>query len=74
MKSDEIVQIVKTAKEFEYDFKLRKAKHKFLDAASLALKLSKTTQKSDRLSYELIAKELINYAKNIQLELILKSA
>ncbi|OLS23864.1 MAG: hypothetical protein HeimC2_24730 [Candidatus Heimdallarchaeota archaeon LC_2] len=73
MKSDEIVQIVKTAKEFESDFKLRKAKHKFLDAASLALKLSKTTQKSDRLSYELIAKELVNYAKDIQLEIILES-
>lgn len=73
VKSEEIIQVVKTAKEFESDLRLREAKHKFLDAASIALKLSKTGKVSERLSYELIARELVNYAKDIQLEIILES-
>ena len=72
VKSEELVQIVKTAKEFESDLELREAKHKFLDAASMALELSKSNG-SDKLSYELIARELVNYAKDIQLEIILES-
>jgi hypothetical protein len=71
--SDELVELVKSAKELEKDQKLKEAKHKFLDAASYALNLSKSSQKRDKISYELIARELINYAKDLQLEILLDS-
>ncbi|MHA2030463.1 MAG: hypothetical protein ACW99A_17600 [Candidatus Kariarchaeaceae archaeon] len=71
--SDELVELVKAAKEFETQNKLKEAKHGFLDAASFALNLSKTSERKDKISYELIARELLNYAKDLQLEILLDS-
>jgi hypothetical protein len=73
VQSKDLVEIVKSAKELEAQNKLREAKHAFLDAASFALELSKSSKKTDKLSFELIARELINYAKELQLEILLDS-
>ncbi|MFV2014286.1 MAG: hypothetical protein ACC656_02570 [Candidatus Heimdallarchaeota archaeon] len=70
-KSDKLLELVKSAKDFESQNKLKDAKHAFLDAASVALKLSKSSVKSDKISYEIIARELLNYAKELQLEILL---
>lgn len=72
-KSDELVQLVKSAKELEAESKLKEAKHVFLDAASFALNLSKSSEKSEKISFELVARELLNYAKELQLEILLDS-
>ncbi|MCE7734144.1 MAG: hypothetical protein GPJ54_04640 [Candidatus Heimdallarchaeota archaeon] len=72
-KSDELLALVKSAKEFEAQKKLKEAKHGFLDAATLALQVSKSSSKSEKISYEIIARELIKYAKELQLEILLES-
>ena len=72
-KSDELLALVRSAKEFESQKNLKDAKHKFLDAATLALQVSKSSSKSDKISYEIIARELLKYAKELQLEILLES-
>lgn len=68
---DELQEIVKVAKDLENQGKLKESKHRYLDAADLALKLSKNEKTTKKLSFEYLAKELVKYAKEIQMEILL---
>ncbi|MHA2252424.1 MAG: hypothetical protein ACXAD7_18805 [Candidatus Kariarchaeaceae archaeon] len=67
--SSEIQELVRNAKELEKNGELKECKHAYLDAASLSLKMSKTSNFVDKLSYENITKVLIQQAKDIQIEI-----
>jgi hypothetical protein len=62
-----IEQLVEQAKELENNQKLKEAKIIYLDAAQGALNLSKIKKGLDKLSYEQIARSLIQYVKELNL-------
>ena len=66
---DKLQELVKIAKECSETGELAKSKHAYLDAASISLELSKERNKIEKLSFENIAKELINQARSIQEEI-----
>ncbi|MCH8908589.1 MAG: hypothetical protein IH840_16000, partial [Candidatus Heimdallarchaeota archaeon] len=69
--SRELEDLVRDANQFYLENRLKEAKHKFLDAASVALAVSKQEKHLQKLAFENIARQLVTEARDIQQEILL---
>ena len=65
----EIQKIVRDAKNMEKEGRLMECKDAYLDAATLSLKMAKSSSYVEKVSYENVTRVLIQYAKDIQEEI-----